>query len=95
MMFYKMATASPLQKSTPFYSTMNMYVSKKIYCLIGAIHYTGIWWLERILKSKGAIKEAEVTWAKYVPKIIAQAKLEKGVNIEQKIREIELDDQDG
>jgi len=31
----------------------------------------------------------------YVPKIIAQAKLEKGVNIEQKIREIELVDQDG
>ena len=51
--------------------------------------------MERILKSKGAIMEAEITWRTYVPKIIAQAKLEKGVNIEEKIREIELHDQVG
>ena len=50
--------------------------------------------MEWILKSKGTIKEAEITWRKYVPKIIAQAKLEKGVNVEQKIWEIELGDQD-
>ena len=51
--------------------------------------------MERILKSNGAIKEAEITWRTYVPKIIAQAKLKKGVNIKEKIREIELHDQDG
>ena len=42
--------------------------------------------MERILKSKGAIKEAEITWRKYVPKIIAQAKLEKGIKSGNRIR---------
>jgi len=51
--------------------------------------------MKRILNSESIIKEAEVKWKKYVPKIIAQAKLEKGVNVEKKLKEIGLDDQDG
>jgi len=51
--------------------------------------------MKRILKSESIVKEAEEKWKKYVPKIIAQAKLEKGVHVEKKLKEIGLDDQDG
>ena len=39
--------------------------------------------MKQILKSESIVKEAEEKWKKYVPKIIAQAKVEKGIHVEK------------
>ena len=49
--------------------------------------------MNRIL-DQDAIKEAKTTWEYYVPQIIKQAKIEKGVHIEKKIQEIGITDED-
>ena len=51
--------------------------------------------VKHILKSKSIIKEPKPQWKSYTAKIIAQAKLEKGVNVEKDMWEIGLTDQDG
>ena len=49
--------------------------------------------MNRIL-DQDAIKEAKTTWEYYVPRIVKQAKIEKGVHIEKKIQEIGITDED-
>ena len=47
-----------------------------------------------ILNNSKADVEAKSNWQRYIPRIIKQALLEKGMHIEQKIKEIQILDQD-
>ena len=49
--------------------------------------------MKRIL-DENAITEAKTTWEYYMPRIIKQAKMEKGVHIQRRIQEIEITDED-
>jgi len=49
--------------------------------------------MKRIL-DQNAITEAKTKWEYYVPRIIKQAKMEKGVQVEKKIREFTLTEED-
>ena len=49
--------------------------------------------MKRIL-DENAIAEAKNKWEYYVPRIIKQAKMEKGVHVEKKIREFILAEED-
>ena len=49
--------------------------------------------MKRIL-DENAIEEAKTKWEYYVPRIIKQAKMEKGGHVEKKIRELTLAEED-
>ena len=49
--------------------------------------------MKRIL-DQNVITEAKTQWEYYVPRIIKQAKMEKGVHILKKIQEIGITDED-
>ena len=49
--------------------------------------------MKRII-DQTVITEAKTTWKYYVPRIIKQAQMEKGVHIEKKIQEIGINDDD-
>ena len=51
--------------------------------------------MKGILSNSKADIEAKFKWQHYIPRIIKQALLEKGMHIEQKIKEIKILDQDG
>lgn len=50
--------------------------------------------MKRILNEEKVITEAKVKWEYYIPRIIKQAQLEKGAQIERKICELAITDED-
>ena len=50
--------------------------------------------MKRILSNEKAIVEAKSKWDYYIPRIIKQAKMEKGMQIEKKVQEIAITDED-
>lgn len=50
--------------------------------------------MKRILNNSKADLEAKSRWEHYIPRIIKQALMEKGTQIEHKIKEITILDQD-
>lgn len=50
--------------------------------------------MKRILNNSKADIEAKSRWQHYIPRIIKQALMEKGTQIEHKIKEITILDQD-
>jgi len=50
--------------------------------------------MKRILDNEKAIVEANSKWDYYIPCIIKQAKMEKGMQIEKKVQEIAITDKD-
>lgn len=50
--------------------------------------------MKRILSNKKAIVEANSKWDYYIPCIKKQAKMEKGMQIEKKVQEIAITDED-
>lgn len=50
--------------------------------------------MKRILSNEKAIIDAKTKWDYYVPCIIKQAKMEKGMQIEKRVQEIAITDED-
>lgn len=50
--------------------------------------------MNRILHNEKAVTEAKSKWEYYIPRIIRQAELEKGMQIEKKVQEIDIVDED-
>ena len=50
--------------------------------------------MKRIINEEKAIVEAKAKWEYYIPRIIKQAQLEKGMQIEKKVQEIAITDED-
>ena len=48
--------------------------------------------MQRILNSKNSITRAKQIWQEWTPKIIKQAKLERGMRIREKITSLAIDD---
>ena len=50
--------------------------------------------MKRILNEEKVITKAKAKWEYYIPRIIKQAQLEKGAQIERKIYELAITDED-
>ena len=50
--------------------------------------------MKRILNDETVITKAKAKWEYYIPRIIKQAQLEKGAQIERKINELAIADED-
>ena len=50
--------------------------------------------MKRILNEEKAIAEAKAKWEYYIPRIIKQAELEKGMQIEKKVHELAITNED-
>ena len=50
--------------------------------------------MKRILQDPKAIVDAKSKWEYYVPRIIKQAKIEKGMQIQKKVQEIAITNED-
>ena len=50
--------------------------------------------MERILNEEKGIAEAKVKWEYYIPRIIKQAQIEKGMQVQKKVLEIAITDED-
>ena len=50
--------------------------------------------MKRILSNEKAIIDTKTKWDYFVPRIIKQAKMEKGMQIEKRVQEIAITDED-